>query len=151
MTGVANRFSSAPDLPEEVPHVTLARLNSAMEASWDERTASLGASRPGNPALGQCYPTTRVVQWFFPDFEIAVGEVDTGSSRECHFWNVDPAGDPPLHVDLSWQQFAPGSTVTTFKLLDRHALGDSPLTVERCRLLLRRVLAHLAGDRPPPQ
>jgi hypothetical protein len=37
--------------------------------------------------------------------------------------------------------------VQRFELLDRRLLGDSPPTVERCELLLRRVLARLA-DRP---
>ena len=123
--------------------VSLARLKPALEASWDRRTAHLGAFQPGNPALGQCYPTARVVQHFFPHLEIASGEVDTGASLEWHFWNIDPAGNPPGHVDLSWQQFAPGSKVTQFTILDRH-VSDSPLTVERCRLLLERVLARLA-------
>ena len=123
--------------------VSLERLKLALEASWARSTAYLGAFEPGNPALGQCYPTSRVVQHFFPHLEIASGEVDTGASLEWHFWNIDPAGNPPGHVDLSWQQFAPGSKVTQFTILDRH-VSDSPLTVERCRLLLERVLARLA-------
>jgi hypothetical protein len=125
--------------------VSLARLKPALEASWDRRTAYLGAFQAGNPALGQCYPTSRVVQYFFPHLEIASGEVDTGTSLEWHFWNIDPAENPPEHIDLSWQQFAAGAKVTQFQILDRHSLGDGPLTVERCRLLLERVLAQLAA------
>jgi hypothetical protein len=126
----------------------LARLAAALEASWDHRTAYRGVTRPGNPALGQCYPTSRVVQFFYPEFEIACGEVWTGAGLECHFWNIAGSGDEAEWIDLSWQQFPPGSTVQHFKLLDRRQLGDSPPTVERCSLLLRRVLAHLS--RPPP-
>jgi hypothetical protein len=144
---VASRFSSisAPLLaPDKGPRcVSLPRLKNALEASWDRRTAYLGAFEPGNPALGQCYPTARVVQWFFPRFEIASDQVDTASALECHFWNIDPACDPPMHVDLTWQQFDKGSAVKQFKILDRHALGDSPPTIERCELLLERVLVHL--------
>jgi len=33
-------------------------------------------------------------------------------------------------------------------LLDRQSLGDSPATIDRCNLLLRRVLAHLAVEPP---
>ncbi|HEX8535308.1 MAG TPA: hypothetical protein VF662_14175 [Allosphingosinicella sp.] len=128
-----------------LPCVSLPRLRAALEASWDSRTAYLGASEAGNPALGQCYPTSRVVQWFFPRFEIASGEVDTGRGVEWHFWNVDPSAEPPVHVDLTWQQFGAGAKVTQFKLLDRLQLGDSPPTVERCRLLLERVLIQLEG------
>lgn len=126
-----------------LPAVTLRQLRSALEASWDRRTAYLGAWRPGNPALGQCYPTSRVVQWFFPRLEIASGEVDTGSGFEAHFWNIDPACQPARHVDLTWRQFAAGSKVARFDILDREALDDTPLTVARCELLLRRVLIEL--------
>jgi hypothetical protein len=131
-------------------HVDLGRLTAAVEASWDHRTAYQGITRPGNPAFGQCYPTSRVVQYFYPDTEIACGDVWTGSGTECHFWNVRGSGDEAEWIDLSWQQFPAGSVVRRFKLLDRRLLGDSPPTVERCALLLRRVLAHLAGGRLPP-
>jgi len=129
-----------PDLP---------RLTAAIEASWDRRTAYGGIARPGNPAWGQCYPTSRVVQFFYPETEIACGEVWTGAGTECHFWNVRGSGPAAEWIDLSWRQFPPGSAVRRFELLDRHRLGDSPSTVARCALLLRRVLAHLA-DRPHP-
>lgn len=99
--------------------------------------------QPGNPAFGQCYPTSRVVQFFYPDTEIACGDVWTGSSTECHFWNIRGSGPQAEWIDLSWRQFPPGSVVQRFELLDRRRLGDSPPTVERCALLLRRVLAHL--------
>lgn len=141
---MASRSPSISAPPADPPDVSLARLKSALEASWDGRTAYLGAHEAGNPALGQCYPTARVVQWFFPRLEIASGEVNTGSATEWHLWNIDPEGDPPNHVDLTWQQFGPGSRVTQFRILDREALGDSPPTIERCRLLLERVLARLA-------
>jgi hypothetical protein len=133
-------LSSRPDLP---------RLTAAVATSWDRRTAYGGVWQPGNPALGQCYPTSRVVQFFYPETEIACGEVWTGSATECHFWNVRGSGGEAEWIDLTWQQFPPGSVVRHFKLLDRHRPGDSPRTLERCALLLQRVLSHLA-DRPPP-
>jgi hypothetical protein len=129
----------SPDLPR----VSLARLRSALEASWDHRTAYLGAFQPGKPSLGQCYPTARVVQWFFPRLDIASGEVDTGEALEAHFWNIDQEPDPADHVDLTWQQFPEGSQVVRFRVLDRHSLGDSPPTVLRCQLLLERVFKQL--------
>lgn len=129
--------------------VTLERLRAAIEAGWDALTAYQGAVRSGNPAFGQCYPTARVVQWFFPELEIAGGEVDTGAGTEWHFWNVREDGEAIRHVDLSWQQFPRGSAVRDFRLLDREALNDSPPTVERCALLLERVFAHLAGASEP--
>lgn len=125
------------------PSISLAQLKSALEASWEPRTAYGGVHQPGNAALGQCYPTSRVVQWFFPKLEIASGEVDTGSALEAHFWNIDPASTRSRHVDLTWQQFARGSKVVRFKILDRHALDDSRPTTRRCRILLRRVLIRL--------
>ena len=123
--------------------VSLARLRSALKASWDPGTAYLGVHEPGNPALGQCYPTARVVQLFFPELEIASGEVDTGSALEDHFWNVDPAASPVRHVDLTWQQFPEGTKISRFEILDRHRLDDSAPTIARCRLLLQRVLLRL--------
>jgi len=130
--------------------VDLERLATAIEASWDRRTAYRGIVQPGNPALGQCYPTARVVQFFYPEFEIARGDVWTGSGTECHFWNHRGSGNEAERVDLSWKQFPPGSVVQRFELLDRRLLGDSPRTLERCSLLLRRVLAHLAAGQPAP-
>ena len=127
-----------------LPAVSLPQLRLALEASWDRSTAYLGAYRVGNAALGQCYPTSRVVQWFFPQLEIASGEVDTGSTIEAHFWNIGPASQPAEHVDLTWHQFAKGSRVTRFTILDPHALNDSPPTLARCQLLLNRVLLRLA-------
>jgi hypothetical protein len=85
-----------------------------------------------------------VVQWFFPRFEIASGGVETGSTSEWHFWNVDPTCSPHAQIDLTWQQFRQGSVTKQFTLLDRNALGDSRLTLQRCHLLLERVLLRLA-------
>jgi hypothetical protein len=131
---------------EAVDPPTLAR---ALEASWDHRTAYQGVIRPSNPAFGQCYPTSRVVQWFYPEFEIAKGEVWTGSSLEQHFWNVRGIGAHADRLDLNWQQFPSGSVVRNFVLLDRDTLRDSDGTVERCALLLERVLSYLGSRRSP--
>ena len=136
-------WSSKIMKPLSLPVVTLAQLRSALEASWDRHTAYLGVERSGNAALGQCYSTSRVAQWFFPELEIASGEVDTGSAIEAHFWNIDVASTPAKHVDLTWQQFPTGSTVARFEVLNRHQLNDSPPTVARCQLLLGRVLSQL--------
>lgn len=127
--------------------VHLAHLAEALETSWDHRTAYRGITQPGNPAFGQCYPTSRVVQFFYPEVEIACGDVWTGSGTESHFWNVRGSGIDADWIDLSWKQFPAGSAVQRYRLLDRRCLGDSPPTVERCTLLLRRVLAHLAGGK----
>jgi hypothetical protein len=126
-----------------LPPVSLAQLHAALEASWEPDTAYLGVYEPGNPAAGQCYPTSRVVQQFFPALEIASGKVETGSSVEAHFWNVDVSQNPVQHIDLTWQQFAAGAQVTSFIILDRRNLNDSPPTVARCERLLRRVLSRL--------
>lgn len=126
--------------------VSLPQLRSALEASWGPDTAYLGVYQPGNPALGQCYPTSRVVQWFFPALEIASGQVSIGSSVEAHFWNIDPTQDPARHVDLTWQQFPAGAEVESFAILKRDAPNDSPPTVARCELLLARVLSRIGVE-----
>lgn len=45
-------------------------LREALEASWDRQTAYGAVEQAGNPALGQCYPTSRVVQHYYPATEI---------------------------------------------------------------------------------
>jgi hypothetical protein len=97
----------------------------------------------GNHAYGQCYPTARVVQHFFPETEIAEGEVWTGDWVETHFWNVLDHGGTLFHIDLSWQQFPAGSSVRIYKIRDRSTLGDSPETIRRVEILLLRVAARL--------
>jgi hypothetical protein len=128
-----------------VPRVDLLRLREALESSWDSETAYDGVLRPGNPASGQCYPTSRVVQHFFPETEIAHGEVWTGEGLEMHFWNVVDKDGTLFHIDLSWQQFPTGSVVKSYALRDRSTLGDSPETLKRVALLLSRVMDHLPG------
>jgi hypothetical protein len=100
----------------------------------------------GNPALGQCYPTSWVVQRFFTAFEIVRGQVETGRGLETHFWNLDEGASPPHRIDMSWQQFPTGSRILSSELLDRDRPGDSPGTVVRCEHLLQRVLQALAAD-----
>lgn len=125
--------------------IKISILRAALEASWDCRTAYQGVQCAGNPALGQCYPTSRVVQWFLPEFEIARGQVWTGEIAEDHFWNVRRGAAELEHLDLSWSQFPIGSKVTSFELLDRRNFGDGPSTIARVELLLQRVLLELAA------
>lgn len=124
------------------------RLREALEASWDSQTAYANVHQDGNPALGQCYPTSRVVQHFYPKTEIAKGEVWTGRTEEIHFWNCLQVNNSLYHIDLSWQQFASGSIIRKFVLLDRHYLNDSQETLQRCNMLLERVNSFLR-DLPP--
>ena len=121
------------------------RVREALEASWDKQTAYGAVEGAGNPALGQCYPTSRVVQHYFPATEIVKGAVWTGQCEEIHFWNGLRLGDGWYYVDLSWQQFPAGPAVREFAVLDREGLDDGEATIERCALLLRRVQAYLAA------
>jgi hypothetical protein len=122
----------------------MVRLREALEVSWDRQTAYQGVEEAGNPALGQCYPTSRVVQHYYPATEIIRGKVWTGQREETHFWNALLVGGQWYHVDLSWQQFPSGSVVREFEVLDRQTLGDGEATMARCALLLQRVENHLA-------
>ena len=119
------------------------QVREALEASWDEHTSYLAVSDPTNPALGQCYPTSRVMQHFFPEMDIVRGVVWTGYREETHFWNILVGEDATYHIDLSWQQFPKGSVVRSYEVLDRHDLGDGEEMRRRCDLLLRRVTRHL--------
>ena len=124
----------------------LPRLREALEASWDEKTSYLAVKEKGNPALGQCYPTSRVVQHFFPETEIVKGRVWNGKEIETHFWNVLKVKDDLYHIDLTWQQFPQGSKVRKYTILDRNKLGDSEPTLKRCELLLERVNNYLQNQ-----
>lgn len=126
----------------------LLQLREALETSWDEKTSYLAVKEKGNPALGQCYPTSRVVQHFFPETEIVKGKVWNGKEIETHFWNILKVKDDLYHIDLTWQQFPYGSKVRKYTILDRNELDDSEPTVKRCELLLERVNAHLDNEAP---
>ncbi len=105
---------------------------------WEVRTyffqhMAIMAYDQGNPALGQCYPTSWVVQQFFPKTEILMGKV----------WNGLLVNGVLYHIDLSWQQFPMGSSVREFQILDRRSLNVSQGTIERCEILLQRVIQYL--------
>jgi len=117
----------------------MTRLREAIEASWGVDTAYLGAHEEGNPALGNCYPTSRVVQHFFPKMEIVEGIVWTGKQDEKHFWNILTSDGIEYHIDLTWQQFPYGSIIKEYKVRDRKTLGDSEPTIKRIDTLLGRV------------
>jgi hypothetical protein len=123
--------------------IDMPALREALEASWDERTSYLAVSEAGNPACGQCYATSRVVQLFFPQMEIVEGTVWTGRGTETHFWNVLDGEGTLYHVDLTWQQFPHGSVVKSWRIRDRRTLGDGERTVGRVELLRDRANAYL--------
>lgn len=118
-------------------------LREALAACWDKRTAYLEVEQSGNPALGQCYPTSRVVQYYYPETEIIKGKVWTGETVDIHFWNGLRLGNDWYHIDLSWQQFPVGSTIQEFVFVERQELNDSEVTMQRCALLLKRVDDYL--------
>jgi len=129
-----------------MPKVDLLKLREALEASWDSKTSFQNAVKENNPALGQCYPTSRVVQIFLPEAEIVEGQVWTGISMEKHFWNVLKVDDELIHIDFTWQQFPHGSIIKSYKILDRNNLGDSQKTIDRVELLKKRALDYLNKD-----
>ena len=127
--------------------ISMLKLREALEVSWDSSTSYLNIAEDGNPSLGQCYPTSWVVQQVFPATEIVEGEVWTGKGVEKHFWNMLSSDGSEYHIDLTWQQFPIGSVVRSYKIRDRESLGDGPATVKRCTLLMDRVRAHLSGQK----
>ena len=127
------------------PHenIDMIQLRRAMEASWDSATSYLNVVEVGNPALGQCYPTSRVLQMFFPNLEIVEGEVRLGEQIDKHFWNAIEIEGELYHIDFTWQQFKPGSYVHSFKIRDKKTLNEGKQTIERCELLKTRVMAYM--------
>ena len=123
--------------------VALSRLREALEAGWGVDTAYMQAEERGNPALGNCYPTSRVLQILCPQAEIVEGVVWTGNASEKHFWNLLRVDGVEYHVDLTWQQFPQGSVVTGWTVRNRATFGDSEATAQRVKKLLERVEAYL--------
>jgi hypothetical protein len=123
--------------------IGMPKLREALEASWGVDTAYLRAEEKGNPALGNCYPTSRVVQHFFPQTEIVEGQVWTGKGTEKHFWNVLIVDSIEYHLDFTWQQFPHGSVIKEYKVRDRKTLGDSEATIKRVELLMDRINKYL--------
>lgn len=121
----------------------LLQLRHAIEMAWRPDTANGQVSQAGNPALGQCYPTARVVQHFWPETEIVEGVVVTPKGTEKHFWNVLQMNGKDMHIDITWQQFPHGSFVSQWKVRDRTTLDDRPQTIHRVELLLERVQREL--------
>lgn len=119
------------------------QLREALEAGWGVDTAYMQAEERGNPALGNCYPTSRVVQILCPQAEIVEGVVWTGNTSEKHFWNLLRVDGIEYHIDLTWQQFPQGSVVTEYTVRNRATFGDSEVTAQRVRKLLERVEAYL--------
>jgi hypothetical protein len=130
-----------------MPRVDLSMLREALEASWSAETSYRGVVLPGNPAYGQCYPTARVVQHFFPATEVVEGEVSTGDGEEAHFWNVVVREGTVFHIDLSWSQFPVGSSMRSYAIRDCSTFGDGPETVRRVETLLGKVTAWLDPPR----
>ncbi len=122
-------------------------VREALEVSWDRSTSYQMAFEENNPALGQCYSTSRVIQILFPEAEIVEGEVWTGNRIEKHFWNLMLANGVERHVDFTWKQFPESSEVRNWRVRTRESLGDSPETIDRVNLLLERVNVHIARQR----
>jgi hypothetical protein len=122
-------------------------VREALEASWDRNTSYQMAFEENNPALGQCYSTSRVIQILFPEAEIVEGEVWTGNRIEKHFWNLLLANGVERHVDLTWKQFPGNSEIRNWSVRTRESLGDSPETIDRVNLLLQRVNAYVSHQK----
>ena len=131
--------------------VDMIELREAIEASWDEKTSYRGVVEEGNPALGQCYPTSRIIQSYFPEAEIVEGQVKTRTGVEKHFWNLVDGPSWMYHIDFTWQQFPPGSHVVEYKVRDRNSLGDGDEATSRVQLLGTRVASYLAEREQVPQ
>lgn len=70
------------------------------------------------------------------------GFIWTGKSEEMHFWNILDIGGTIYHIDFSWRQFPPGSSVVRWALLSEDD-PDSEATVKRIETLLKRVQDYI--------
>lgn len=119
--------------------IDMTKLRYAIEASWEPAIASFGQYESDNPALGQCYPTSWLMQQYFPELEIVEGSVITPKGEEKHFWNILQSNGQEYHIDLTWQQFPRGSHIRSWKIRNRGTLNDGLRTQKRCALLKSKV------------
>ncbi len=130
--------------------VDMPLLREALEASWKPDTAYMKVQEKGNPAYGQCYPTSKVVQIFFPKTKIVVGEVWTSKRMEKHFWNILEKDGSVYHIDFTWQQFPKGSKIKSYEILDQDKNKDGLVTVNRVKTLLNRVNKYIDSQIQSP-
>lgn len=126
--------------------VSFTALREALEASWSSDTAHLYAEEEGNPSLGQCYVTAKILQEYFPEFEIVEGIVETPNGKEKHFWNRIKSSAGVIDIDLTWQQFPVGSKVVKCWLRNRQTLNDGEETQRRLSVLRERVKSYLGSQ-----
>lgn len=122
---------------------TMLQVRQAIEASWGADTAYKNISEPDNPSKGNCYASSRVLQYFFPELDIAKGIVWTGQASEKHYWNVLMNNGQYYHIDLTWQQFPHGSIVEEYVICNRRSFADNTATKQRVAILLERTQAYL--------
>lgn len=127
-----------------IQQFSMIKVREALENSWRPDTAYNEVAEEGNPSKGQCYPTSRVLQSYFPELIVVKGKVDTGNGIEGHFWNMYESGEVMHHIDFTWQQFPRGSKVLQFRKLKAEELEDSDHTIWRCETLKDRCAEYLA-------
>lgn len=128
----------------------LKTVSTVIKAEWDEQTSSVGdAWNTVNPALGQCVPTTLVINDIFGGdiVRVVVTDEDDLSVNETHYYNKLPNG----YYDLTGGQY-PESAVMTKAPVDLAAEGYATMrerlianvdTNKRYELLRSRVLRRL--------
>ena len=112
--------------------MTLEEIAARLRAAWSADTsADADGWSPENPAYGQCAVTALVVQDHLGG-DLRRGVVDGVS----HYWNRLPDGS---EVDLTIEQFPPGSTATDAVDRTRDYVLGHPATVARYAALRARV------------
>jgi hypothetical protein len=125
--GVATVMLTASDI---------ALLRAAIQPGWSSETAWHATWDPANPPLNQCAVTAMVLQDF-----LGGDLIHTTVGGISHYFNRLPGGQ---EIDLTRDQFPPGSPIGTSTVVPRKQLDRSADTVRRYRLLRRRVEAGLA-------
>jgi hypothetical protein len=124
---------------------TLARIEAALRASWDDQTCD-PVDLPwsgANPSKGQCGVTALVLNDLLGgDLMSAEVLFPDGTRQGWHTWNVFADG---FEVDLTREQFREGEEIQPATRITRSP-GPPKRTPERYELLRERVLAELARD-----
>ncbi|GIF67706.1 hypothetical protein Ais01nite_57410 [Asanoa ishikariensis] len=123
--------------------LTLIDIEHAVRASWAADTCSpddlaRAGWHPDNPAWGHCDVTALVLNDLFGG-DLVLGDVHLGGEQHgYHWWNRLPGG---VEIDLTYEQFQSGQTVTAARAV-RRPPGRPRRRADAYDLLRQRVMAQ---------
>jgi hypothetical protein len=136
---------------EDVAAIDRSAVIDAIRSSWCAATIAEGDWDTGNPARGQCEPSS-FVAWRYLGGDLVLGRVLVGGEQvEHHYWNRINGQD----LDLTQEQFGPEHIVEELRVLPNDFLTENmasmkPEMLHRIDLMSTKVGAILGHSPPRP-